>query len=70
MPHLLEDVPRIFPVQYSADEARDLAHCRWTHQFLAPSGLTGAVELLTRLSHGINQSLLYRRREAKGFLRC
>ena len=67
MPHPLEDVPRIFPVQYSADEARDLAHCRWALQFLAPSGLTGAVELLTRLSHGINQSLLYRRREAKGF---
>jgi transglutaminase-like putative cysteine protease len=75
----LEDVPRIFPIQYSADEAPDLAHCierrqpdlgnevtRWAHQFLAPSGSTGAFELLTRLSLGINQSLLYRRREAKG----
>jgi transglutaminase-like putative cysteine protease len=75
----LEDVPRTFPIQYSADEALDLAHCierrqsdrgndvaRWAHQFLAPSGSTGAFELLTRLSLGINQSLLYRRREAKG----
>jgi transglutaminase-like putative cysteine protease len=74
-----EDVPRIFPIQYSADEAPDLAHCierrqpdpgndvaRWAHQFLAPSGSTGAFELLTRLSLGINQSILYRRREAKG----
>ena len=75
----LEDVPRIFPIQYSADEVPDLAHCierrqpdpgnvvaGFAHQFLAPSGSTGAFELLTRLSLGINQSLLYRRREAKG----
>ena len=74
-----DDAPRTFPIQYSADEMPDLAHCierhqpdpgnevaRWAHQFLAPSGLAGAVELLTRLSHGINQSLLCRRREAKG----
>jgi len=74
-----EGVPRILPIQYSADEAPDLAHCierrqpdpgsevaRWAHQFLDPSGSTGAFELLTRLSLGINQSLLYRRREAKG----
>ena len=74
-----DDVPRIFPIQYSADEAPDLAHCierghsdpgnevgRWARQFLPPSGSTGAFEFLTRLSHGINQSLLYRRREARG----
>jgi transglutaminase-like putative cysteine protease len=74
-----DDAPRTFPIQYSADEMPDLAHCierghpdpgnevaRWAHQFLAPSGSTGAFEVLTRLSLGISQSLLYRRREAKG----
>jgi transglutaminase-like putative cysteine protease len=75
----LGDVPRTFPIQHSADEAPDLAHCierghpdagnevgRWARQFLPPSGSAGAFEFLTRLSLGINQSLLYRRREARG----
>jgi hypothetical protein len=39
---------------------------RWAHQFLPPSGSIGTLELLTRLSQGINYGFLYRRREAKG----
>jgi len=75
----LEDAPRTFPVDYSADEMPDLAHYierhhpdpgnevgRWARQFLPPNGSVGVFELLTRLSQGINQGLLYRRREAKG----
>jgi transglutaminase-like putative cysteine protease len=75
----LEDAPTTFPVDYSADEMPDLAHYierhqpdpgnavgRWAHQFLSLSGSTSAFELLTRLSQGINQGFLYRRREAKG----
>ena len=75
----LEDAARTFPVDYSADEMPDLAHCierhqpdpgnevgRWARQFLPPSGSIGTFELLTRLSQGINHGFLYRRREAKG----
>jgi len=75
----LEDVPTTFPVDYSVDEMPDLTHyierrqpdpgnevgC-WAGQFLPPSESTGAFELLARLSQGINQGLVYRRREAKG----
>jgi hypothetical protein len=75
----LEDPARPFPVVYSADEMPDLAYSierhqpdpgnevgRWAHQFLPPSGSIGTLELLTRLSQGINHGFLYRRREAKG----
>jgi len=68
-----------FPVDYSADEMPDLAHCierhhpdphdevgRWARQFLHAGGSIGALELLVRLSQGIHQGFLYRRREAKG----
>jgi hypothetical protein len=63
----LEDAARTFPVDYGADEMRDLAYCierhqpgpvnevgRWAHQFLPPSGSIGTLELLTWLSQGIN----------------
>jgi transglutaminase-like putative cysteine protease len=75
----LEDAARTFPVDYSADEIPDLAHCierhqpdpgnevgRWARQFLPPGGSIGTFELLTRLSQGINHGFRYRRREAKG----
>jgi transglutaminase-like putative cysteine protease len=75
----LEDPASPFPVVYSADEMPDLAYSierdqpdpgnevgRWAHQFLPPSGSIGTLELLTRLSQGINHGFLYRRREAKG----
>ena len=75
----IEEAARTFPVDYSADELPDLAHCmqrhqpdpenaieNWARQFLPPSGSIGTFELLTRLSQGINQGFLYRRREAKG----
>jgi transglutaminase-like putative cysteine protease len=77
--HDLEDAVRTFPVDYSADEIPDLAHCierhqpdpgnevgRWARQFLPPGGSIGTFELLTRLSQGINHGFRYRRREAKG----
>ena len=57
----------------------ELAHCiqrhhpdpddevgRWARQFLHASGSIGTLELLVRLSQGIHQGFLYRRREAKG----
>ncbi|HMG49041.1 MAG TPA: transglutaminase family protein, partial [Inquilinus sp.] len=75
----LEDAARTFPVDYSACELPEVAHCierrqpdpgnevgRWARQFLPPDGPIDTVELLTRLSHGINHGFLYRRREAKG----
>jgi transglutaminase-like putative cysteine protease len=75
----IDDAERTFPVNYSTDEAPDLACCierhhpdpenevgRWARRFLPPSGSIGAFELLTRLSQGINRDFLYRRREAKG----
>jgi transglutaminase-like putative cysteine protease len=71
-----------FPVDYSALEMPELAHCiqrhhpdpddevgRWARQFLHASGSIGALELLVRLSQGIHQGFLYRRREAKGIQR-
>jgi transglutaminase-like putative cysteine protease len=75
----LEDGPRTLPANYTADEIPDLAHYierhqpdpsdevgHWARQFLSPNGSTGVFEFLIRLSQGINQGLLYRRREAKG----
>jgi transglutaminase-like putative cysteine protease len=75
----LENAQRTFPVNYSGDEIPDLAHYierhqpdpsdevgLWARQFLSPNGSTGVFEFLIRLSQGINQGLLYRRREAKG----
>jgi transglutaminase-like putative cysteine protease len=75
----LEDGPPAFPVNYSADEMPDLERyierhqpdpddevgC-WARQFLSPNRSFGVFEFLMRLSQGINQTLRYRRREAKG----
>ncbi len=68
-----------FPADYSADEMPDLAPCIqrqhpdpdnevgcWARQFLQADGPIGTLELLVRLSQGIHQGFLYRRREAKG----
>jgi hypothetical protein len=73
---IMQDLPA---ETYSADEMPDLAYCierhqpdpgnevgRWARQFLPPSGSIGTLELLTRLSQGINHGFLHRRREAKG----
>jgi transglutaminase-like putative cysteine protease len=38
----------------------------WARQFLSPNRSFGVFEFLMRLSQGINQTLRYRRREAKG----
>lgn len=75
----LKDAAGAFPVDYSGCNSPELAKCiergqpdpanevgRWARQFLPPDGPIGMVELLTRLSHGINQGFRYRRREAKG----
>jgi len=75
----IEEIAQTFPVNYSADELPDLAQCiqrhqpdpenkiaNWARRFLPASGSVGTLELLTRLSQGINQGFLYRRREAKG----
>jgi hypothetical protein len=76
---VLEDAGRSLPVDYSAGELRDLAPYierhqldpmdevgRWARQFLPPGGVIGTFEFLKRLSHGIYDGFLYRRREAKG----
>ena len=75
----LEDAGRAFPVGYRVSELRDVAPYverqqhdpmdevgRWTRRFLLPSGSIGAFDLLTRLSQGIHNGFVYRRREAKG----
>jgi transglutaminase-like putative cysteine protease len=75
----IEEAAQTFPVRYGADEFPDLAHCvqrqqsdpddkigNWARQFLLADESIGALKLLTRLSRGINQGFLYRRREAKG----
>jgi transglutaminase-like putative cysteine protease len=74
-----KDAAGTFPADYSGCHSPELAGCierrqpdpenqvgRWARQFLPPDGPIGTVELLTRLSHGINQGFRYRRREAKG----
>jgi transglutaminase-like putative cysteine protease len=76
---VLTEAARSFPVDYSAEEMPDLAHCiarhdadpddevgRWARQFLHAGGRIGTLELLVRLCQGIHQGFLYRRREAKG----
>ncbi|WP_289296395.1 transglutaminase family protein [uncultured Reyranella sp.] len=79
-PSVPEDAVATFPVDYSTDERPDLAHCihrddagpddtvaRWARQFLpATGGQIAVLELLTRLSQGIHEGFLYRRRDAKG----
>ena len=75
----LEDSGRPLPVGYRVRELRDLAPYierhhhdpmdevgRWARRFLLPSGSIGAFGLLTRLTQGICNGFLYRRREAKG----
>ncbi|MGZ5906082.1 MAG: transglutaminase family protein [Reyranella sp.] len=75
----LPQAARTFPVDYSVDEMPDIAAClrrhhpdphdevgRWARRFLPAGGSIGALELLVRLSQGIHDGFLYRRREAKG----
>lgn len=75
----LDEAAATFPVDYAAHERADLAHCihrpsigpddavaQWARRFLPMDGQIPALELLTRLSKGIHDGFLYRRREAKG----
>lgn len=75
----LDDGVHAFPVDYSGQNERDLDDCRrrrhpdpddrigrWARQFLGDGAPIGALELLARLSRGIHQQFVYRRREAKG----
>jgi transglutaminase-like putative cysteine protease len=75
----LAEASRTFPVDYTGNETPDVADClqrhgadpeneigRWAGQFLPAGGPIGTLELLTRLSRGIQRGFLYRRREAKG----
>jgi transglutaminase-like putative cysteine protease len=75
----IEDYAKTFPFDYPVDETRDLACCverhhpdpedevgRWARQFLSSQGVTGTLELLTRLTQGIHRQFQYRRREEKG----
>jgi transglutaminase-like putative cysteine protease len=75
----LAESVRTYPVDYSGDSDPALDDCRrrrhadpgdevggWARQFLDEGAPIGTLELLTRLSHGIRQGFVYRRREAKG----
>ena len=80
IPHTeLDEAAAIFPVSYTDDELADLAHfihrqdigpddavARWARRFVPVDGQVPALELLKRLSLGIHDGFLYRRREAKG----
>jgi transglutaminase-like putative cysteine protease len=59
MPDLARCIERHHP-----DPGDEVGH--WGRQFLPRNGSTGLVELLTRLTQGINDGFRYRRREAKG----
>ena len=48
------------------DVGQDDAVARWARRFLPVDGQIPALALLTRLSQGIHDGFLYRRREAKG----
>lgn len=73
-----DEAAALFPIDY-ADERPDLAHCihrhdigpddavgQWARRFLPADGQVPVFELLRRLSQGIHDGFLYRRREAKG----
>jgi len=75
----LAESVRTYPVDYSGDSDPALDDCRrrrhadpgdevggWARQFLDEGAPIGTLELLTRLSQGIRQGFVYRRREAKG----
>ena len=75
----LENGIQTFPVDYGGHNEPDLDDCLrrrhadpddqiggWARQFLGNSAPIGALELLIRLSQGIQQQFEYRRREAKG----
>jgi transglutaminase-like putative cysteine protease len=79
----VEDLPRPFPITYAADEFPDIAHCIersepdpenevscWARQFLPASSSIQTLEFLVRLSKGIHQGFVYRRREARGIQRA
>ena len=74
-----DDAGAIFPVDYGDGEIADVGHCihrhdvgqddavaRWARRFLPVDGQIPALALLTRLSQGIHDGFLYRRREARG----
>jgi transglutaminase-like putative cysteine protease len=75
----LENGIQTFPVDYGGHSEPDLDDCLrrrhadpddqiggWARQFLGNGAPIGALELLIRLSQGIQQQFEYRRREAKG----
>jgi transglutaminase-like putative cysteine protease len=74
-----DDSVQTFPIDYSREGEPDLDNCLrrrhadpgdqvgdWARQFLDQTTPIGALELLTRLSRGIQRQFAYRRREAKG----
>lgn len=75
----LEEGVQAYPIDYSGDSEPDLDDCLrrrhadpddaiggWARQFLDEQAPVGALELLIRLSQGIQRQFTYRRREAKG----
>ncbi|CAN5519329.1 transglutaminase family protein [soil metagenome] len=75
----LEEGSQTLPIDYSSESEPDLDDCLrrrhadpgdqvggWARQFLDETAQIGALELLTRLSLGIQRQFAYRRRDAKG----
>lgn len=75
----LDDSAPAFPVEYGKEIQPALDDClrrrhadpdneigSWARQFIDHAAPGGALGLLTRLSRGIQQQFIYRRREAKG----
>jgi transglutaminase-like putative cysteine protease len=75
----VSDGVQAYPVDYSGQTEAELDDCRrprhpdpdnrighWARQFLGDGAPIDALELLTRLSRGIQRQFVYRRREAKG----
>lgn len=76
---LLDDYARTYPFAYGADEMPDLLRSierqypdpkhiidRWAHSFLARSGPTSTVDLLSSMTKAIRHRLTYRARHEPG----
>jgi transglutaminase-like putative cysteine protease len=73
----LEEFAEQYPFSYSAEELPNLNLAlvqhypsedakRWVRKFLNPSGTTGTMDLLRRMTLAIKQDFVYTRRSAKG----
>jgi transglutaminase-like putative cysteine protease len=75
----LDPAAETYPFSYAAEEAPDLARLSerhypdpdhavdsWAHRFLAESGPTGTMEMLTAMTRAVKADFTYQAREAEG----